>query len=471
MRKLLLVICLVAFSVTSGSAQERAIRKTVENAIAYQNMRIGYRSGTKVIDRLYYDVKNCRFKEDALRSFMRKHPEYKITFGDVEREYQWGYYEETIVSFTVSLNDFASNSLIFAIRLANNNKSLQMPSYHNLQESSVFYQNYVKRFSELSEIFKSAFFPEFTNYVKNNPDGMKRFCDGSPYSNKELLKDIDVWKLLAESKKAQYAYVYLQDAGKGYIFDSRGRYEGPIKNGLAEGEGTFYDNEGQWVGTFKNGKRNGSFTNTQSLGGYGVYKASWYGVFIIQQKGTCVNDKWDGEVVKTVTTTGVDSPYRNIYTRNSDVEKLYYSQGTLLRSSTVSSSLSNYLTKEMEVRKELAIQAKRESQRRWEEEQAAKQAAQAADEAARVAAANRKGKVEFSKSYTVMFPNDGQAVEYHVTFGDGTRGCIGKVDWQSYWCIHTRWNPDLAVSSPLGAWRYGGKTQEEAVDALYEALH
>ncbi len=463
MKKIALIIFFVALVVTSSFAQERAIRKQIENAITYQNMRIGYRNGTKEIDRLYYDVKNCSFKEDDLRKFMRKHPEYKITFGDVEREYKWGYYEETIVSFTVSLNDPAANTLIHAIRLANNNNNLQMPSYRNLGESSDFYTRYVKRFSSLSEIFKNGFFPEFKNYVQNNPDGMKRFCDGSPYSNKELLKDIDVWKLLADSKKGSYPFVYRVDSYKGYIFDSRGRYDGSISNGQAEGQGVLYDNGGKWVGTFKNGQKNGSFTYTQTLGSYGSYRASYNGVFTIVYKGNCVNDQWDGEVVKTVTTSGVDSPYRVIYSSNSDVEKYTYSKGQLVTSTKTSSSLSNYLSSEMKNRQELAYEAERDAQRRREQERA------------KELSVNVNNINSYVKSISIKEDNRVRT-EYKVVFTDGKYGEIAFIKKSGVM---------IEVDSNSWAWYNDGfiggysyaktsdlpNTREGALVGLYRALH
>ena len=420
MKKTVFVLCFMACTVVTGFAQERAIKKLIDEAITFQNMKIEYRNGTKEIGRLRYSVPDCRFEEVKLRQFMSQHPEYIITLEEVEREYRWGDYDETIVAFSFVYSDPAFNTLCFALRLANNDKDLQMPSYHNIGESSDFYQRYVKRFSELSDIFKSQFFPEFTSYVINNPEGMKRFCDGSPYSNKELLKDVDVWKLLAKSRKAQYAYVYLLEANNGFIFDTRGRYHGEIRNSLAEGQGTLYNDKGKWVGTFKSGKMNGVVTNTQKSSKYGSYLASYRGGFTIEYKGICVEDQWDDEVVKTVTTSGVESPYRPIYCNNSDVEKLYYSKGKFIKSTTMSTSLSDYLNKEMKNQEELA--------RQWDLTWQAKQEAEKLRQS-QVNINNVMNEVESIEQYS----ENSNWTTYEVKFKDGKSGLIEYYKTKGEW--------------------------------------
>ena len=113
----------------------------------------------------------------------------------------------------------------------------------------------------------------------------------------------------------------------------------------AEGSGTLTNAEGSWNGTFKNGKMNGSFKNTKSIGTFRAHQWSFTGDVKVVCQGNCVNDRWDGEVVKEVTCLGRAQRYGYGYTTCScsDVEKLYYSNGSLQRSVSVSDCLSRSL--------------------------------------------------------------------------------------------------------------------------------
>ena len=328
----------------TGFAQSSKIEKAMRNAMTFQNMSLVYENGEGTKFHCLYQVRGCSFDKEAVRTFPASHPEYKIVDMDVENTYKWGYYEETVVAFTFYRTDAASNSLEVAVQLANKNNGLHI-SYTNASEAYTFYQNYVREYPELAEIFKKQFATEFPNYVKNNPDGMKRFCDASPYYNNELLKDINVWNLLQDSKKSQAPYVFLLESNRGYIFTGNSSYTGGIRNGQAEGSGTLTNAEGSWNGTFKNGKMNGSFKNTKSIGTFSAHQWSFTGDFKVVCQGNCVNDRWDGEVVKEVTCLGRAQRYGYGYTTCScsDVEKLYYSNGSLQRSVSVSDCLSRSL--------------------------------------------------------------------------------------------------------------------------------
>lgn len=352
MKKIVFFFICIWCAASLGWAQSSRVEKAIKKAMTFQNMTIVYENEEKTQFHFLYHVDNCSFGKDEVRTFPNYCPEYTITQIDVENVYNWGYYDETVVAFDFYRNDPPSNMLEVAVQLANKNDRLQV-SYLNAAEAYSFFQKYVKPFPELAKIYQKQFLQEFVNYVKNNPDGMIQFCEGSPYVDNGLLKDINVWQLLEESKKTSTPYVYYLDANKGYVVDEDGSYTGEIRNGLAEGNGVLNNGQGKWVGTFKNGKMNGAFTNTQSLSLFEAKLYMYEGSFTQECKGTCVDGEWDGEVVKTTTTQRAVPMY--IYSLVlrcdcGDVEKLHYSNGKLQSSEKVSDCMTSSLDEEVKQR-------------------------------------------------------------------------------------------------------------------------
>ena len=289
---------------------QKQTRKAVENAFntgQYEvyTTRDSYKYSDYVNphEEYFFTVKNCEIEWSDFQAYFKSNPQLVASDITTETRLKYGAEVTFVKSFRFHNDHKKLSSLEFGLQIENQNTKLKLPSFTNVKEAEGFYQKYVKNSSKHAKKYKEQFCEVFTNYCKSNPDELKKFCDASPYDNVEILKELDVRSLLANADR-KYDYIYYCSANNGYFFDSKGdfHYQGDIRNGMPNGHGK---NNG-WEGTFVDGKKVGTFTLSTSANHYdwsdtgvgGVGGNDW---FFFKRTGTCVNDKWDGEVVLEVT--------------------------------------------------------------------------------------------------------------------------------------------------------------------------
>jgi hypothetical protein len=340
-----------------------------------------------------------------------------------QREFKYRHENFYVTSFSFHNNHKVLSALEFCIRIENKSNSLQLPNFKDAKEADDFYKKYVKRFSELAKKYKAKFNSDFIEFLKNNPETMKRFCDGSPYPNNELVQEIDMWGALLSCNK-KYDYVYYKTPNNGYYFDRQGEYsyKGEIRNGKPNGKG---NNKG-WEGTFKDGKKTGRFNWYLTCSRYdwsnlgiGGFSYQW---FQFKKTGTCVNDEWEGEVIYEITCP-------NHSTRKDEVKE-YYSKGKNTKSIVVSKALSDDLREQ----ERLA----RERDNEWKRQKEA--------ERRRLSSVNENNVMQYVESISDY--NDG---EYKVVFKDGKSGYI-KYNPSKGWGVECGWafffTPDYCYPEP-----------------------
>lgn len=355
------------------------------------------------------NVSKCDVDMNDFNAFFSRNPQYCLQDKKTRTEYKYRREFIYVTSFSFRNNKDMLSCVELCVQCANKNFNLKLPSFQNFNEANAFYQKYVRPFPKVVEVFKEEFVPKLSEYLQNNPDAMKRFCEGSPYQNNELAKEIDVWSLLLQCNK-KYDYVYYLTADNGYFFDKSGafKYQGDIRNGKPNGKGKNWGWERlskvSWEGTFKDGKKDGSFTCT-------YYYFNRTDDLKEKLTGTCVDDEWEGEVVKE--TTCKNSSYSNI-------DKEYYSKGKLVKSELISDRMSKDLEEQERIRREQkALEEKRAREREAERRQ-------------RESSVNVNNVMNEVKSIEKE-GEDSSCIKYTVRFKDGKSG------WIRYWKSDGKW--------------------------------
>lgn len=454
---LLVLVC--AIFPISGWCQKQSTGQVVENALksgkySIYIVRDSYRYADYFNPRkeCWLQVSSCDLDDGDFYSFFRRNPQYQATDIKTRNELKFRKNHTYITSFSFHNNCKVLSTLEFAVRLENRNQNLKLPSFQDLNEAYAFYQQYVKKFSKVSGEYKEEFKSSFSQTLSDSPEALKRFCEGSPYLNNELVKEIDVWQLLVRAEK-KYDYVYYLTANNGYYFDrdNKFNYNGELRNGKPNGKG---NNRG-WEGTFMDGIMTGPFTYTSTRDRYeGASRASQLGnsdrydywdKFTFKRTGNCVNDQWDGEVRLEITCAKC---------MGSDVLKEYYSKGQLVRKELLSDNLTNNLD-EQRIREEARRQAVEERIRRAEEERRLQEAS-----------VNVNTVRGFVKSIN-QSSDKGNWVEFRVDFTDGEMGWIEYNKSRGEWAGQDGWDifgePTFFYPHP--------NSQDASLVVLYKFLH
>lgn len=352
----------------------------------------------------WFSVSNCEIDLWDFRAFFDKNRQYKAEDVVMRTILKYGDEVSFIISFSFHNKPDLLSAFELCVRAESKDPNLKIPPITNLNESTLFYQKYVKKNSKLATEYKATFKAEFSKYLKENPEGMKTFCQGSPYTNNELVKELDVWQLLMDcNRKYDYVYYLTQSKSNGYYFDKQRKYayQGDLKYGKPNGKGKTLG----WEGTFKDGKKNGQFTwsytnmkydkSNLGIGGFSINN------FNFKKTGKCVNDQWDGEVVYEIS-----CPNRS--TRK-DVVKEYYSKGKCTKTKLVSKALSDDLREKDRLASERAKEQANERNRRYEQERR-----QYEQKVSSVNESNVMNEVESIKK----FREDKFGITYTVTFDD-----------------------------------------------------
>lgn len=348
-----------SFSITSWS--QKQTKKIVEDAIKSGQFEVyipkdkwGISKKDKICE---FKVSNCFVESNDFYAFFAQNPQYQIGERKETIEHEFKYRREYtyvhIISFSFQNNKDVLSCLELCVRSVNKNLNLKLPFSKNVNEVNTFYQKYVAPFPKAVDLFNEEFLPKYREWLINDPEAVKQLCKGSPYPNNDFVKTLDVWQILCQCNK-KYDYVYFLTTNNGYYFDKNGayNYQGQIGNGMPNGQG---QNMG-WEGTYVNGKKNGAFTHRYSDQISNQIKST----------GICVDDEWDGEVVKE-TTNPFYQPYSNI-------EKEYYSQGKLIRTELVSDQLTKEKERQTRLEMERRKAEEREAERRRAQREAEKRA-------------------------------------------------------------------------------------------------
>lgn len=292
-------------------------------------------------DEVWIKVDDCKIDIDDFNEYFKQNTQFKPEFVRTSREVKYRREYIYVTYFEFHNNPQQLGRLEYYVRLENKNQSLKLPSFKDIIAANTFYQKYVKsKASSLVNMYKREFATEFTNYLRSDPQVLKRFCDSSPYLNNDLVNEIDVLGLIKDFT-GKYDYVYLKTATSGYYFDKakRFRYIGEIRNGLPNGKGHTQGATARWEGTYKDGVKNGQFTYTYTnkyyrgiepllvIDGYDGYND----IITYKMTGNCVNDQWSGEVRTEITCTT---------SRYSDVITEYYSNGKASQRRVVSNRMT-----------------------------------------------------------------------------------------------------------------------------------
>lgn len=397
----------------------------------------------------WFSVSNCDIDIWDFRTFFAKNRQYKAEDVVIHSWLKYGDEVTFVKSFSFHNKPDLLSAFLLCVRCECKDPNLTMPPITNLNESNLFYQKYVKKNSKLATEYKATFKAEFSKYLKENPEGMKTFCQGSPYTNNELVKELDVWQILGDCNR-KYDYVYYLTQSNGYYFDKQKKYayQGDLKYGKPNGKGKTLG----WEGTFKDGKKDGRFTwsNTDrtysksnlGIGGFSLYE------FNFKKTGKCVNDQWDGEVVYEIL-----CPNRS--TRK-DVVKEYYSKGKCTKTMLVSKALSDDLREQERIarvranerqRQEAERQRQKEAERQWQREAERRQAE----------SVNENNVMNEVKSIE-KYKEDRSRIVYNVTFKDG------KSNWIRYWKSDGKWAAYVG-----GFWEYYEPYPNSKTAAILEA--
>lgn len=428
---LLIVLCCMAMPV-SGWCQKKT-RKVVEAAMAKGQYKIHvvrdsyrYSDYFNPYDECWVTVSNCDLEVEDFNAFFNKNPQYQTEEVKTRREFKYRHEHYYVTSFSFHNNHKVLSALEFAIRLENRNYDLKLPNFQDADKANTFYQKYVKKNADLAKRYKEKFNVDFGKYLKENPESMKRFCEGSPYSNNDLVNQLDVWQLLWESNR-KYDYVFYRTSNNGYYFDKQKKYayQGDLKNGKPNGRGKNFG----WEGTFTDGKKNGQFTlyytnreYHRSDLGIGGFNYEW---FKFKKTGKCVNDEWEGEVVFEITCPN--------HSAGKDVVKEYYSKGKCTNSTLVSRALSDDLRK----KEQLASERNSEWRRQREAERQ------------QLSSVTENTVMQYVKSIEEYqsLPNT-----YKVIFKDGKSGDIKYDPSKGGWGAECGWafffTPDYCFPSP-----------------------
>ncbi|MBR4390684.1 MAG: hypothetical protein IKT08_01070 [Bacteroidales bacterium] len=454
----LLVVLVCAIFPISAWCQKQSTSQAVENALKNGGYKIyivrdsyRYADYFNPYQECWLEVPSCDIDKDDFDNYFRRNPQFQADRVRTRSELKFRKNHTYVTSFSFHNNHKVLSTLEFAIRLENRNQNLRLPSFQDLNEANTFYQQYVKRFSKIAGDYKEEFKSSFSQTLSDNPEALKRFCDGSPYLNNELVKELDVWQLLARAEK-KYNFVYYSTANNGYYFDMANKlsYNGELRNGKPNGKG----NSRGWEGTFVDGIKKGSFIYTLTQDRYeGVRRASesddsgrydYWDKFTFKRTGNCVDDQWDGEVRLEITCAKCPG---------SDVYKETYSKGQLIKKDLVSDNLTNNLN-EQRIRENARLQANREQARRLAEERRLQEAS-----------VNVNTVRSFVKSIT-EYKDSGNWVEFEVNFTDGRMGWIEYNKSKGEWAGQDGWFfGDAKYYYPTP------NSQDAALLVLYKFLH
>lgn len=391
----IVVLCSICIFEGNGMAQSKKIQQMIENSITYNNITNVHVSNDGTL-RIDYEVSGCNIDEEQFNKYQKNNNRYKIFHLEVESRYKFGAYQDYIIGFEFFQLDQETNTLQYAIRLANNEPSLRMPSYQNVKDVSDFYNNYVKRHSKIAAIGKKVlserlianlkssperiirYFKEypydtelladvsvwsFLETLEGYPDGIAKLCEASPYEN-DVFKDVNILTFL-EYRRSDRNYVFYKNKSEGYIVNNATSYTGGIRNKQMHGKGKL-----EWVdvyknalfaadtrrvketmeGWFENGRQDGkmkhTWTDKRYLASNGIlYKEA--SDFQFEEEGFMKDGNWNGLVVYKAVYTyrykkgGLFSS-EDIFYRE-DIFHFRYNDGVLVSKELIRNNLTHYL--------------------------------------------------------------------------------------------------------------------------------
>lgn len=293
-----------------------------------------------------YSVSNCEIPESDFNSFFNNYPDFKIKGDPIKKVISHNGSSSTyITSFSFWTKEPETYTLEYGLQMANNDYTLRLPAFDDIQTANVFFLKYVKPHPKWVDKYLSKFANAYTAYLNGNKDRVKKFCLQSPYNEeifdlphpkyKKTERRIPVRSVLNSVLSTEDLVFYLKD-GYGYIYNNKGRYLGDIVNGKAHGKGEWepIDNaESKWIGEFRNGKMNGPITHILEMHNYnGYYSEDKRNRFKQEEKGNCVDGVWDGDVEITVEN-------RSFSLSSRDVTKIHYNKGVPTKREVLDSSL------------------------------------------------------------------------------------------------------------------------------------
>lgn len=198
----MLLVCLGLVSIC-GFPQNSKIQKAIEKSLNYDHMFIDNNGNTPVVK---YRVDNCNIDEEDFNKFRNSTSSYYFSDISIHSVYRFGDYYDFVVGFTVSLRNQSGDPLEQAIRVANKNNSLKLPSFLNLDETYQFYSNYVNKYTRISHECWQEFCNRTLNAIQKNATNYVQFLKGAPYKHTELLKGKKNWELMEHLNKESFGH-------------------------------------------------------------------------------------------------------------------------------------------------------------------------------------------------------------------------------------------------------------------------
>ena len=296
-----------------------------------------------------YSVSDCNLDEGDFNAFFRMNPRYVVEGKPTKKtKMHFGAKYTNVTSFSFRDTNPETNTLIAGIQIANDNKKLEMPDFHDIHEANTFYVKYVKPHPQLTEKYLQEFAAGYTSYIRGNEERIRAFCADSPYDDEIMLLPAKYAKTerrispraVMNSALTDKDYVFYLEKGYGFVYNNQGRYLGDIVDGKAHGKGEWspVDNgRSIWTGEFRDGKMNGPMTHTLEVRKYnGYYNEDSRNYFHQEEKGNCVDGVWDGDVELTVEN-------RSFSLTCKDVTKYHYDKGVPVSREVLNSSLIDAL--------------------------------------------------------------------------------------------------------------------------------
>lgn len=282
----------------------------------------------------YYEVTNCDILEYELNEIMDG-----VNFSLVK-----SYKESRDAPFFGKENHVTAflfrNLMEEKVRNINANRTIKMPSLLDVKASEKFYVSYIKdKDADLTRAYLDLFHNVHTIYIKkDHKAGVSRLCEASPYES-DIMSYFSVLNLLEKYRDGS-DFVYYLKPNYGYIVNNARTYTGDIVNGKMHGHGCVevgvYDDgflftrrimKDFYEGEFKNGKKNGTMFHKSFRNAFiGFLEIEINAGIVIQEKGTMVDDHWEGIVDVKVTCEKVvdaEDHYFQKYENGVMVKKVY----------------------------------------------------------------------------------------------------------------------------------------------------
>ena len=325
-----------------------------------------------------------------------------------------------------------------------------MPPILDIKGSCAFFTNQLKDNPSMAELYKAQFTNTLKQYLECTDD-IKWFCDGSPYQG-DLLKGFDIRSILEKSRAAYKDHVYYLTPDSGYIINNNYSYAGGILNKEKHGQGRLDESRGYvgtglnfvvedyYEGSFKNDMMDGEIYHKQVVSNYrtltgSIYYSSGNKPVTIEERGTMVNGKWNGEVDYLVSAI-----FQTLYT--TDHVKYQYNHGNIVNITTLDDQLTR------KINQKLGNDAAKDEA--WKR---------------KVASLTENEIMSYVKS--INEENYGGAMYYYVTFNDDLKGTVMRESWGDWKWTSGHHHDDLFTDFR----KAHPNTKNEALLELYKYLN